>query len=130
MSRTTKREVTFAIVLAGLTSILYRYWLVYPILHYLSLDQWRCAAILLAALIGATCSLVRLPIRAVLAATAVGLLSGGTCAALFFPTDVRVTVFSALTSHLESFWREVIILTIVTTSSSSIVSRFRSLRSH
>ncbi len=130
MSRTTKREVAFAIILAGLISILYRYWLVYPILHYLSLDQWRCAAILVAAVIGATCSLVRLPIRAVVAAMVAGLLSGGTCAVSFFPTDARVTVFSALTSHLESFWRKVMILTIVTTSCSFIVSQFRMVRSH
>jgi hypothetical protein len=82
--------------------------LVYPILHYLSLGQWRLIAVFAAVTIGAS---------------AVGLLSGGTCAALFFPTDVRVTEFSALMSHLESFWREVIILNIVIVLSALLVSR-------
>lgn len=130
MFRTSRREFTIALIVAALISMLYRYWLVYPILRSLSLGQWRWVAVSVAAAIGATCSLLGLPMRAIVTAAVVGLLSGGTWAALFIPTDVRVTVYSAFASHLESFWREVIILTIVIALSTAFVSRFSRPRSH
>lgn len=130
MRRSTKTEFTFALIVAALISILYRYWLICPILRCLSLGPWRLVAVFVAVTIGSASSLLGLPVRALLVAVVAGLLLGGTWAFFLVATDVRVTFRSAGISHLESFWREVIVFTIVIVLSSLFVSRFRRPRPH
>jgi hypothetical protein len=102
-------------VIALLIAVLYRYWLVTPVLQYLSIGKWRLVAIVVAAGIGCVMSLLRLPTLTLVCASAAGLLLGGTWAAWQAPNDVPISVSGAFASHLESFWRQVIILTVATT---------------
>jgi hypothetical protein len=53
-----------------------------------------------------------------------GLLSGGTWAAWRAPGDIPISVGAAFASHLESFWRDVIILTIFATVIAFCCARF------
>jgi hypothetical protein len=101
-------------VIALLIAVLYRYWLVTPVLQYLSIGKWRLVAIVGAAGIGCVMSLLRLPILTVVFASVAGLLLGGTWAAWQAPNDVPISVSGALASHLESFWRQIVILTVAT----------------
>ncbi len=56
-----------------LIAILYRYWLVTPVLQYLSIRKWYLVAIAVAAAIGGVMSLLRVPTLALVYA------SGGAC---------------------------------------------------
>lgn len=98
-------------VVTFLIAILYRYWLVTPVLQYLSIRKWYVVAMVVAAAIGSIMSLLKLPTSAFVSASVVGLLLGGTWAAWHFPNDVPISVCGAFQSHLESFWRQVLILT-------------------
>ena len=97
---------------AGLIAILYRYWLVTPVLQYLSIGKWYLVAIVVAAATGCVMSLLRLPTSALACASVAGLLLGGTWAAWQAPNDVPISVSGAFESHLESFWRQIIVLTV------------------
>ncbi len=94
-----------------LIAILYRYWLVTPVLQYLSIRKWYLVAIAVAAAIGGVMSLLRVPTLALVYASGVGLLLGGTLAAWQAPNDVPISVSGAFASHLSSFWRQILILT-------------------
>jgi hypothetical protein len=108
--------VVKASLVALLIAALYRYWLVTPVLQYLSIGKWHVVAIVVAAAIGCVTSLLRLPTLALVCASVAGLLAGGTWAAWHFP-DVPVSVSGAFESHLEVFWRSVIILALTITLS-------------
>jgi hypothetical protein len=99
-------------VLTLLIAVLYRYWLVTPVLQYLSIGKWRIVAIVVAAGIGCVMSLLRLPTLTQVCAPVAGLLLGGTWAAWQAPNDVPISVSGAFASHLESFWHQIIILTV------------------
>ena len=94
-----------------LIAVLYRYWLVTPVLQYLSIRKWYQAAIVLAAATGCVMSLLRLPTLALVCASMAGLLLGGTWAAWQAPNDVPISLSGAFVSHLESFWRQALMLT-------------------
>ena len=100
---------------ALLIAVLYRYWLVTPVLQYLSVGKWRLVAIVVAAAIGCVMSLLRLSTLTLVCASVAGLLLGGTWAAWQAPNDVPISVTGAFASHLESFWRQLILLTVATT---------------
>jgi hypothetical protein len=102
-------------VIALLIAVLYRCWLVTPVLQYLSIGKWRLVAIVVAAGIGCVMSLLRLPTLTLVCASVAGLLLGGTWVAWQAPNDVPISVSGAFASHLESFWRQIIILTVATT---------------
>jgi hypothetical protein len=51
------REVTKNLVAVGLIAILYRYWLVAPVLNNLGMNPWRGVAVAVAAAIGCALSL-------------------------------------------------------------------------
>ena len=57
-----------------------------------------------------------------------GLLLGGAWAAWSFPNDVQVSIDAAFVSHLESFWREVIILVASATIVAFCCSRYAKRR--
>src|SRR5580693_2857809 len=101
-------------VIALLVAVLYRYLLVTPVLQYLRIGKWRLVAIVGAAGIGCVMSLLRLPTLTLLCVSVGGLLLGGTWAAWQAPNDVPISVSGAFASHLESFWRQIIILTMAT----------------
>ena len=98
-------------------AILYRYWLVAPVLQYVSIGQWRFLAIVVAAACGCAWTLLRLPVLALACGWMVGLLVGGAWAAWQAPTDVPVSINTAFVSHLESLWRTVVTLTVTATVS-------------
>jgi len=107
-----------------LIALLYRYWLVTPVLQYVSIGKWYLVAIVVAAASGCAMSLLRLPALAWVCASMAGLLLGGTWAAWQAPNDVPISVSGAFESHLESFWRQIIILTVTTTVSGFCFARF------
>ena len=108
-----RRGVIVTLVTTALVAILYRYWLVTPVLQYVSIGRWRIFAVVVAIACGGVLSLLRLPVLALACGSIAGLLLGGTWAAWQAPNDVPVSVGAAFASHLGSFWREVIILTVV-----------------
>jgi len=98
-------------VSAAVFAILYEYWLTTPVLQYMSVGNWRLFAIAVAAAFGGVLSLLRFSTSALSCGTIAGLLSGGTWAAWKFPNDVSISIYAALVSHLESFWRETVAFT-------------------
>jgi hypothetical protein len=107
-----RRGVINTLITAALISILYRYWLVTPVLKYLSIGQWRLIAVVVAAVSGCVLFQFRFSVLALACGSMAGLLIGGTWAEWRAPNDVTITVSAAFASHLESFWREVIVLTV------------------
>jgi len=107
-----------------LIALLYRYWLVTPVLQYVSIGKWYLVAIVVAAASGCAMSLLRLPALTWVCASMAGLLLGGTWAAWQAPNDVPISVSGAFGSHLESFWRQIIILTVTITVSGFCFARF------
>jgi hypothetical protein len=100
---------------AAIFAVLYRYWLVTPVLQYMSVGRWRLFAVVVAAACGGVLSLLRVSTPALSVGAMFGLLLGGTWAAWKFPNDVAISVYGAFASHLESFWRETLMLTFTTT---------------
>src|SRR5256885_7053779 len=114
-----KREIVIASIFTMAISLLYRCWLICPALRYVSIVQWRAVALVVAAAAGCGLALLRLSFPTSASVMTVALLLGGTWAAWSAPHDVPVSFNSAFFSHLESFWREVLILT-----GTAVVSRF------
>jgi hypothetical protein len=111
-------------VVALVIAVLYRYWLVTPILKYISIGKWFLLAIAAAAASGYLMSLLRFPALALVCASVAGLLLGGTWAAWRVPNDVPISLTGAFESHLESFWRQVLILTVTMAVSGFCCTRF------
>lgn len=107
--------MAFCPTLVVLTAVLYRFWLTYPILDKLTMGQWRIAAILAAASFGVFAALLRLPTYMLTAAVAIGLWAGGARAGLGAPRDTPTTFFDESVSHLQIFWREILLLIAVST---------------
>jgi hypothetical protein len=101
-------------ICALLVAVLHRYWLVTPVLHYVSIGRWRLVAMLVAFAIGCVMSMLRLPIVALVGACIAGLFLGGTWAEWQAPSDVPIAITDAFASYLESFWGQLILLTVVT----------------
>ena len=66
----------------AMTTILFELWLTTPILEHLSLNQWRGLALCVAGLMGCFWSLLRWNLSTLVISFMVGLLVGGTRAAL------------------------------------------------
>lgn len=108
---------------AAAIAILYRYWLVAPVLQHVSIGRWRFLAIVVVAGCGGALALLKVPIVAVACGTVVGLLIGGTWAAWQVPHDLPMSVGHAFLSHLEPLWPTVLLLTVVATASGLCCSR-------
>jgi hypothetical protein len=70
MSR-TKTVVKMSVFIL-LIAVLYRYWLVTPVLKYLSIGKWYLLAIVVAAITGFVISLLRLPTVVLVCASVAG----------------------------------------------------------
>lgn len=86
----------------------------------MGVGQWRLFAIVVAAACGGTLYLLRVPISVVSCGTLVGLLLGGTWVEWRAPNDVAISVGAAFQSHLESFWRQMLMLTFAATLGASV----------
>jgi len=115
-------------IIAFVIAILYRSWLVTPVLQYLSIGKWFLVATVVAAAIGCVMSLLRLPAPALMCASVTGLLLGGTWAAWRIPNDVQISISGAFVSHLKSFWPQMLILTVTIAAGGFCCGRF--LRPH
>jgi hypothetical protein len=91
-------------------AVLYRYWLVTPVLEYLSIHEWFLLGVAVAVAIGCVMSLLRFSTLAQISASVIGLLLGGTWAGRQTPSDVAKSVSCAFESHLEVFWRPMLVL--------------------
>jgi len=92
------------------------------------MGQWRFLAIVVAAACGGVSAMFGVRVIAVACGTTAGLLLGGAWAAWWFPSDVQISVGAAFVSNLESFWREVIILTTSATVVAFCYTRFAKRR--
>jgi len=81
-----------------------------------------------AAACGGVSALFGLRVIALACGAIAGLLLGGTWAAWRAPSDVPISVGAAFASHLESFWRDVIILTTSATVVAFCCARFAKRR--
>jgi len=113
---------------AAVFAVLYKYWLTTPVLQYMSVGNWRLFAIAVAAACGGVLTFLRFPISALSCGAIAGFLLGGTWAAWKFLNDVRISVYAAFASHLESFWRETVILTFAVTLAAYFCSYFAKRR--
>src|SRR5260370_9514553 len=98
-------------VVALLIAVLYRYWLVTPVLQYLSIGKWHLVAMVVAAPTGCIMSLLRLTTPAMGCASLAGLLLGGTWAGWQAPNDVPISVSGAFKAPLGAFLRQKVIFT-------------------
>src|SRR5215470_17595298 len=111
-TRTGMRWAVHLSITAATFAVLYKYWLTTPVLQYISISRWRLFAIVAAAVCGSVLSLLRVSTPALSCGVVAGLLLGGTWVAWTSPNDVAVPVGHAFTSHLQSFWREILRLTV------------------
>lgn len=105
-------------------AILYRYWLIAPVLQYFGIGRWRFFAIAVAAACGGVWALLRLSVLALVCGSMAGVLLGGTWAEWQAPHDSPMSIGRAFMSHLESLWPTVITLTVTATVSGFCCSRF------
>src|SRR5260221_11127787 len=94
-------------VVTLLSAVLYRYWLVTPVLQYLSFRKWYLVAIVVAAATRCGMSLWRLPTLALVCASGAGLLSGGTLAAWQAPKEFPILGGGAFGPQSAPFWRQI-----------------------
>src|SRR5262245_46868238 len=124
MRRTLAREIAIAAILVILTTFLHGAWLIYPLLKYMTKNDARLVAILVALLLGAASALVCL--RADICALAVfaGLMGAGVWLSFFPPMhDVALRVFSEFEIYLQLFWRELLSVTFAATIGNFAASR-------
>lgn len=124
------RWAIHASVAAAIFAVLYRYWLTAPVLQYVTIGRWRSFAIVVAAACGSALSLLRVSTPALSCGAMAGLLLGGAWAAWKAPTDVPISAYAAFVSHLESFWREILLLTFAATLAALCCVYFRKRRAN
>ena len=115
VTRIGLRWLVNALIAAAIFAILYKHWLTTPVLRYVSVGQWRWLALMVAAACGGVLWLWRFSALALSSGAVTGLLLGGTWAEWTAPNDVKISVYHAFASHLESFWLEILRLTVTTT---------------
>jgi hypothetical protein len=109
------RWASHAFITAAIIAVLYRYWLIAPMLQNVSIGQWRLFAIVFAAVCGGALSLRRFQVPALSCGAMVGLIFGGTWVEWKSPHDVTISVYAAFASRLESFGQEILVLTFAAT---------------
>jgi len=124
VSRIGLRWPIHAFIAAAIFAVLYKQWLTTPVLQYVSIGRWRLLAVVVAAACGGVLSLLRFSTLALSCGAMAGLLLGGTWAAWTAPNDVAISIYHAFASHLESFWREVLTLTLATTLTAFLCAYF------
>ena len=129
VSRIGIRSAIHISVAAALFAVLYRYWLIAPVLQYVSIRHWRLFAIAVAAACGGALRLLRFPVPALSCGAMAGLVLGGTWTMWKAPHDVAISMSYAFASHLEFFWREILIQTIAATLAGLCCAYFAKLTS-
>src|SRR5256885_7608927 len=104
MDRTIMRELALASAFAVLTSVIYRFWLTYPILRVITVGQWRILAILAAGILGAAAALVRLRSYVFVLAGGPGGSFGGAPGGGCWAHPVGNFFFSGCPLHPRKFW--------------------------
>jgi hypothetical protein len=115
MSPSKLSWVIHATIAAALFAVPYNFWLTTPVLQDISIGYWRLLAILVAAGFGIALSLIGIATPALSFGAIVGLLMGGSIAEWKASHDVAISPYGAFATHLESFWREVLILAATAT---------------
>ena len=105
------RDIFGTSLTAIIVGILYRYWLVAPVLRCVSISQWRFLAIVVAAACGVVSALFGLRVLALAGGFMTGLLLAGTWAARRALSDVPVGHYRIRVTS-ETLLAGVIILTI------------------
>jgi len=124
------RWVTYVFIPAAIFAVLYKYWLIAPVLQHVSIGRWRLFAIVIAAGCGGALSLLRFPVPALSCGALVGLMVGGTWVEWKSPHDVTISLSAAFESHLEYFGAEILRLTFAATLAGLCCAYFRWRRSN
>jgi len=109
MAPITAREVAKLLLSVALSAILYRYWLITPVLTHLSPNQWRAIAIVVVVFFSCLWSLAKWNASTLVCGFVVGVVAGGTWTMLPIQHGSFVGAFK---SNLESFGRDMILLTV------------------
>ena len=125
MVSVSKRDVALVSIAAVLSAILYRYWLITPVLDHFSINQWRAVAIGVAALGGSLRGLAKWNLSTLVSGFMVGELAGGTWVAL--PAS-HASLGDAFKSNLESLGGEMIAFIFAVTLGGYCSSRFAKSR--
>jgi uncharacterized membrane protein len=119
------RDVIRLLVAGVLSAALYGFWLTTPVLEYVSQNQWRAFAIVIAALLGILCSMAKWNLSILVARVMTGLLVGGTAVALP-PSHGRIS--NAFKANLELLGGDMIAFTFAAAVSWYCVSCLRNKR--
>jgi len=107
------RDAVGVLIAAMLSGILYRYWLITPVLEYVTFNEWRAVAILVTLVVGGAWPLFKWNVSTLVVGFLVGILVSGAWLAWRAQDALPASLGFALQSHLESFWPDVIMLTVV-----------------
>jgi len=130
VSRIGIRWAIHVSIVAVIFAVLYRFWLIEPVLDRVSVGRWRLFAIVIAAGCGSALCLLRIPVPALSCGALVGLIFGGTWVEWKSPHDVTISLSSAFDSHLEYFGGEIPKLTFAATLAGLCCAYFRGCRSN
>jgi hypothetical protein len=106
------RDVAGVLIAATLSAILYRYWLITPVLEYVTYNEWRAVAVLVTLVVGGVWPLFKWNVSTLVVGFTVGIFVSGAWLEWRLQDVLPTSVGSALQSHLESFWPDVIMLTV------------------
>lgn len=112
---------------AAISAVLYWLWLTTPVLDYWSRTEWCAVAMVIAVGLGAIGALRKWNIAGMAGGAASGMLMSGTWLGWRY-TDVSTSLVYALKSHLEGFWHEISLLTIVAAAGALCTARLVRLR--
>src|SRR6266581_8879188 len=109
------RDVAGVLIAATLSAILYRYWLITPVLEYVTFNEWRAVAVLVTLVVGGAWPLFKWNVSTLVVGFMAGMLVSGAWLEWRLQDVLPTSVASAFQSHLESFWPDVIMLTVAVT---------------
>ena len=112
MARIKLRDVAGVLIAATLSAVLYRYWLITPVLEYVTFNEWRVVAVLVTLVIGGVWPLFKWNVSTLVVGFIAGILVSGAWLEWRLQDVLPTSVGSAFQSHLESYWPDVIMLAV------------------
>ncbi|HLQ77948.1 MAG TPA: hypothetical protein VK210_11370, partial [Terriglobia bacterium] len=106
------RDGAGLLIAATLSAILYHYWLISPVLEYVSFNEWRAVAVLVTLAVGGVWPFFKWNVSTLVVGYVAGILVSGTELAWRLQDVLPTSIGSAFQSHLEYFGPDVIMLTI------------------
>ena len=121
-----RRDTAGVLIAAILSGVLYRYWLITPVLEYLTINEWRVLAVLVMLVIGSVWPLFEWKVSSRVVGFIAGILVSGAWLEWRAQDALPASFGSAFQSHLESFWPDVTMLTAAVMLGAYCSKRLRS----